>query len=47
MKKLITITDRRNNLIASLEINWETREINIINQSAFKIQEDEAFAYIK
>lgn len=44
MKKILTISDKNGFLIASLEIDWENKNINIISSKECTIQEDEAFA---
>jgi uncharacterized protein YkvS len=45
--KVINIVDKENNLIASLEIDWKNRTINVVNHDNYKILEDEAFACVK
>ncbi len=40
MEKIITITDEQDNLVASLKINWESKEIEIINHSDYKVIEN-------
>lgn len=47
MEKIITITDKQDNLVVSLKIDWKDKTIEIINHKEYKIIEDEAFAYVK
>lgn len=47
MEKLITVTDKEDNLVVSLKINWENKTINVVNHDNYKILEDEAFACVK
>lgn len=44
MKKIIDITDKEDRLIASLQIDWDKKEIEIIQSKDCKIIEGEAFA---
>lgn len=46
-EKILLITDKQDNLIVSLKINWQDKTIEIINHNEYKVKEDEAFAYIK
>ena len=47
MEKIISITDKQNNLVVSLKIDWQDKTIEIINHKEYKVKEDEAFAYVK
>lgn len=45
-EKILLITDKKNKLIASLKINWETRKIEVISNKKYNIQENEGVAQI-
>ena len=42
MEKIITITDKQDNLVVSLKIDWQDKTIEIINHKEYKVKEDEA-----
>lgn len=40
MEKTITITDKQDNLVVSLKIDWQDKTIEIINHNDYKVIED-------
>lgn len=40
MEKIITITDKQDNLVVSLKIDWQDKTIEIINHSDYKVIEN-------
>lgn len=42
MEKLITVTDKEDNLVVSLKINWENKTVESIYNDNYELKEDEA-----
>lgn len=42
MEKLITVTDKEDNLVVSLKINWENKTVESIYNDNYEVKEGEA-----
>ena len=40
MEKLITVTDKQDNLVVSLKIDWQDKTVEIINHCDYIVKED-------
>lgn len=38
MNKVINVTDKQDNLVVSLKINWQDKTVEIINHKDYKIK---------